>query len=129
MRLESLLLAGLAGFAPLATADWLETTWACDAGFFVMCGASSTPYSHFHTDFGSYYFRAVSRSGCHSSPVPGMTEFCIDWKNSRAHFRFSHQNYPRCLRKNAAGDRFTGDSCPDPECWHDYWNEVPCDWL
>jgi hypothetical protein len=129
MRLESILLAGLAGFAPLAMADWLETTWGCDVDLLSYCGPRSGPYAHFHTDFGSYFIDKMSYGGCRSTSVPGMTEFCMDWNNSRAHFRFSHQNYPRCLRKNAAGDRFTDDSCPSVECWHDYWNEVPCTWL
>jgi hypothetical protein len=129
MRLKSLLLAGVAGFAPLAMADWLETTWGCSIeGFRQYCGPRTAPYAHFHTDFGSYYIPKLSDDGCRSTSVPGMTEFCMDWAKSRAHFRFSHQNYRRCLRKKPAGDYFADDSCPVMECWHDYWDEVPCDW-
>jgi hypothetical protein len=126
MRFGSLLLAGLAGLAPSVVADWLETTWVCTADLFIICGPINTPYSHFHTDFGSY--KVTPHSGCHSTGVPGMTEFCIDWDNSRAHFKFSHQNFKRCLRKNPAGERFTNDSCPGGECWRDTWPEVQCTW-
>jgi hypothetical protein len=122
----SLLLAGLAWLAPSVVADWLETTWVCDADLFVMCGPTTVgPYSHFHTDFGSYH--VYTQSGCHSTSIPGMTDFCIDWGNSRAHFKFSGQN-KRCLRNPGNGERFTGNSCPALECWRDVWTEVPCTW-
>ncbi|KAK4104513.1 hypothetical protein N658DRAFT_504132 [Parathielavia hyrcaniae] len=126
MHFASLVLGVLAPSTVMA--DWLETTWECDADFFVMCGASSRPYSHFHTDFGSYYYGRFSYGGCHSTGVPGMTEFCIDWDRGRAHFKFGHQNSKRCLVKNRAGTRFTDDSCDAIECWRDVWNEVPCTW-
>lgn len=127
MRFETLLLAGLAGLAPSVVADWLETTWTCDVDLFVHCGPYNSPYSHFHTSQGSYYVESMS-DGCHSTNVPGMTEFCIDWGNTRAHFKFAPQNQKRCLKKNPNGERFTGDSCTGLECWRDTWPEVPCSW-
>lgn len=125
MRSGSLLLAGLAWLAPSAVADWLETTWSCDADLLRVCGPLSQPYSHFHTDFGSYHVNTAG--GCHSTSVPAMTDFCIDWDKSRAHFKFSGQN-KRCLTTPRNGERFTDDSCNAIECWRDVWTEVPCTW-
>ncbi|KAK4124728.1 hypothetical protein N657DRAFT_643478 [Parathielavia appendiculata] len=108
MRFGSLVLAGLAGlagFAPSVVADWLETTWTCDADFFVICNHINTPYQHFHTDFGSYDLNSVN-DGCHATGVPGTTESCIDWQNTIAHFKYWHQSYKCCLKKNAAGRFF-----------------------
>jgi hypothetical protein len=123
MRPAALLLATLtAVHLPSAAADWLETTWRCD--WLGMCGYSpnGARYTHFHTDFGSYEVDATE--GCRGTGVPGMTEFCMDWTNTRGHFRFSGQNR-RCIKKNPAGDRY---NCDWVACYHDIWPEVPCTW-
>jgi len=125
MRVGSLLVAAL---APLVVADWMETTWYCDADLFRVCGPTELgPYHHFHTTYGTYELASIY-DGCHGTSVPGMTELCIDWNNNRAHFKFSHQTSKRCLRKNAAGTRFDDNSCPYAECWRDVWDEVTCTW-
>lgn len=31
--------------------------------------------------------------------MPGMTEFCVDWKNARAHFRFAGMSDKSCLKE------------------------------
>ncbi|PHH80113.1 hypothetical protein CDD80_2801 [Ophiocordyceps camponoti-rufipedis] len=61
--------------------------------------------------------------GCRTPNVPGMVDFCIDYRRQRLHFRFGGQKR-RCMRRrnyefkkvNAGNYEFTE------------WNEAPCDW-
>jgi hypothetical protein len=126
MRFQPLLLAALAGLVPSAAADHLETTWVCNADLFVMCGAINRPYSHINMASGRYFIPTMDE--CYGSSVPGLRDYCMDWDNNRAHFTYTNPTRRRCFRKRPVGRRFTDDSCPGIECWHDTWPEVACDW-
>jgi hypothetical protein len=80
----------------------------------------------FITDFGAY--RVDAGDGCHATDVPGMVEFCVDWGQARAHFRFSHQSDKRCLRVTAVLD-LDNDWCPTNSfCKYILFEEVGCNW-
>jgi hypothetical protein len=53
-------------------------------------------------------------------PIPGLVEFCIDWTNKRAHFRFDGQG-KRCMRFESEVN--------DLGCWISRWLEAPCNWF
>ncbi|KAL2074271.1 hypothetical protein VTL71DRAFT_8049 [Oculimacula yallundae] len=86
------------------------------------CYFSCTYPAIFYTSAGSYDIDASD--GCRGTSVPGMTEFCVDHRNSRGHFKFSHQNYKRCMIETS---NETSD-CGIAFCINSYWDEVPCTW-
>jgi hypothetical protein len=53
-----------------------------------------------------------------------MTEFCIDAPKSRGHFKFSHQDFRRCLSVS----NFDEGDCGEAYCQTVYFDEVPCTW-
>lgn len=64
------------------------------------------------------------KDGCHTTGVPGMIAFCIDWRSKRAHFQFDQQ-YKRCLLRRGT------EPCPyikGMSCNTAFWEEVPCSW-
>ncbi|PHH60633.1 hypothetical protein CDD81_1384 [Ophiocordyceps australis] len=116
MRLS--LAAALTALAVPCAADSLEV-------WYEYWGHKVEKHAKFKTSYGSYNV-PVDR-GCTPTDVPGMEEFCVDWANKRAHFRFSHQNHKRCLIQKTP-DRpnyscFGGHKCND---WR--FDEVPCTW-
>lgn len=107
-------IASLATLAAVAAADTLFVTEICLIG----CTATGT----FVTDYGRYTVNA--NEGCRSTSVPGMTDFCIDWGNQRGHFKFSHQNYKRCL----VVTKTEYVECGANTCWESIFSERPCTW-
>ncbi|KAK4031803.1 hypothetical protein C8A01DRAFT_21038 [Parachaetomium inaequale] len=93
----------------------------------IYCFTLACTYSvYFTTDFGTYSFSGSD--GCRSTPVPGMTEFCIDEANDRAHFRFSHQSDKRCMRVYDSEWQTCSDDFQFATCAKEYYQEVQCDW-
>ncbi|PVH84686.1 hypothetical protein DL98DRAFT_610100 [Cadophora sp. DSE1049] len=101
----------------------LSTTALADSMIvYQYCYLSCTYPATFTTSAGTYDVNAAD--GCRGTSVPGMTEFCIEWCNSRGHFKYSHQNYKRCMV-------ITSDEwydCGIASCYYIYWNEVGCSW-
>lgn len=124
MRLTSCLLVGVAMLAGSAQADKLVTVEGCDAGLDRVCGFY---YAHWHTNNAGNAVRIDARDGCRSNAVPGMVEFCIDWGNSRGHFRFSSDANRRCFVRGAT-QWFADGDCWGIECWRTEWPEVACIW-
>ena len=109
--------AALAGLlVTTVSADWLDTR------HIVGTIPETSAWGWFHTDFGQYDLPNAG-SGCGGTSVPGMVTLCIDWANERGHFRFSHQNFNRCLRKYPQG---TEQCSAWFTCYIDHWREVPC---
>ncbi|KAF6753784.1 hypothetical protein DFP72DRAFT_393797 [Ephemerocybe angulata] len=75
------------------------------------------------TSNGAVYGNLNVNEGCRTLAVPGMTDFCIDWANRRAHFYFEGQG-KRCMRQT------TSDSynCNGGTCHRGEWDEVFCNW-
>jgi hypothetical protein len=116
MQLNSLTILATLLAVKGAAADRLEVMTTC--GIFGCNSASGS----FITDFGRYYIDA--NEGCYRAhSVPHLEEFCIDWTNRRAHFRFGGQG-KRCMRQV----REVPFYCGSEECWNTYWDEVPCTW-
>ncbi|KAH6693867.1 hypothetical protein F5X68DRAFT_187635 [Plectosphaerella plurivora] len=114
MRPNILSLATL-GLATSAMADYMVV--------YQYCYFTCTYMGDFVTDFGRYYFDMSD--GCRgSTAVPGMTELCIDYRNDRAHFKFSHQGNKRCMR--ITGDN--SEDCGIASCRNIYFSEVSCNW-
>lgn len=102
------------GLAATALADRMIVSQYC----YLTCRYPA----EFITSVGRYDVDAAD--GCRGTPVPGMTEFCVDWRNSRGHFKFSHQANKRCMR-------VTSDDwydCGIASCYTIYFDEVPCTW-
>ncbi|KAF4441827.1 hypothetical protein F53441_11912 [Fusarium austroafricanum] len=107
----------IAAMAATVAADRLDVITNCAAG------SCKSENGMFYTDFGSY--RVNANEGCRGTSVPGMTEFCMDWGRRRGHFRFSHQDYKRCLTQ-ASEDQFgCGENM---DCWKTTWREIACNW-
>ncbi|OBS22853.1 hypothetical protein FPOA_09176 [Fusarium poae] len=103
--------------ATSVVADRLEVRTNC------LFGGCDSKEGTFFTDFASYSVDASA--GCRGTGVPGMTEFCMDWPNKRAHFKFSHQSNKRCLRM----DTDEKISCSGGwDCFRSTWKEVGCNW-
>lgn len=107
----------LMAMASTVVADRLEVFTSC------IFGGCDSRDGTFITDFASYGVDASA--GCRGTSVPGMTEFCMDWPNKRAHFRFSHQSNKRCLRMDT--DVKVGCS-GGYDCFRSTWKEVGCNW-
>lgn len=114
MRLNIISTSSILGLAATTLADRLIVSQYCYLG----CTYPAT----FITDYGRYDVSAAE--GCRGTPVPGMTEFCIDWRNARGHFRYSHQGNKRCLKEV----RSDMESCGIASCSTIYFDEVPCTW-
>lgn len=114
MQLTSALSLAALGLAGTAAADRLLISHFC----WLTCRNQGT----FITDFGRYSVNG--NDGCHGTSVPGMTEFCLDHRRDRGHFRFSHQGHKRCLRRSHNND----SDCGEAACWTSVWNEVACTW-
>ncbi len=80
-------------------------------------------YLGFTTAHGTYSVNA--NDGCRSTPVPDMIEFCVDWKNARAHFKFKGWNTKSCL-KETSND--IGDCGTATTCGNSYFTPVACTW-
>lgn len=77
----------------------------------------------FFTGFGTLLVPATA--GCHYDQVPGMPEFCMDWRENRAHFVFDNQPR-RCLQRQYSRQ---DDWCQgDRHCTFVIFEEVPCTW-
>lgn len=110
--------AAILGLAGTVIADSMIISHYC---FFGSCSHNGI----FITSAGRYPIDGSS--GCRRpGNIPGMTELCIDHSsNNRAHFRFSHQNFKRCL----VHDRNEFESCEGlSTCWRSHWREVSCTW-
>ncbi|WYZ42140.1 hypothetical protein EsH8_V_001035 [Colletotrichum jinshuiense] len=104
-------------FAALATTCAADSLWVSTECYEGSC----KNYATFYTSYGSYGINADS--GCRgATAVPGMTEFCMDWDRSRAHFKFSHQSYKRCLVMQS---KTTIHPVPS---FTSAWVEVGCTW-
>lgn len=75
--------AVLASLALTVSADRMEVFTSC-GGF--TCSSSD---AWFYIIYGTYKVNADK--GYRGTSVPAMVEFCVDWDNRRAHFRFSGQ--------------------------------------
>ncbi|KAM5350622.1 hypothetical protein ACJ41O_007127 [Fusarium nematophilum] len=115
MRLDMTLL--VAALASTCTADSMTV--------YSKCGPTSCIHREalFFTSVGTYSVNASD--GCRKTKVPGMTDFCVDWKRNRAHFKFSHQSSKRCLIMRSK-DPY-GCSSYD-HCYKAEWKEVSCNW-
>ncbi|KAF5616469.1 3-(3-hydroxyphenyl)propionate 2-hydroxylase [Fusarium sp. NRRL 25303] len=112
MRLD--ITAVLASLALTVFADRMEVFTSC-GGF--TCNSSD---AWFYTDYGTYKVNA--NKGCRGTSVPAMVEFCVDWDNRRAHFRFSGQ-VKRCMVQ----DSESAYGCA-ATCYETTWREIPCNW-
>ncbi|RBA19747.1 hypothetical protein FPRO05_09047 [Fusarium proliferatum] len=112
MRLD--ITAVLASLALTASADRMEVFTTC-AGW--TCRSND---AWFYTDYGTYKVNADT--GCRGTSVPAMVEFCVDWDNRRAHFRFSGQG-KRCMVQ----DSESAYGCA-ATCYKTTWREIPCNW-
>ncbi|RGP64498.1 hypothetical protein FLONG3_9557 [Fusarium longipes] len=107
----------LMAMATTTIADRLEVRTNC------LFGGCDSSEGRFITDYAAYDVNA--NAGCRGTSVPGMTEFCMDWPNRRAHFRFSHQANKRCL----IIDTDVKISCSGGwDCYRSTWKEVGCTW-
>jgi hypothetical protein len=81
----------------------------------------------FVTANGRYDVNA--NNGCRGTSVPGMSEFCVDTKNNRAHFKFSFQTVKHCLRKVSNTTPECNGSGPGQVCsYSENWQPTPCTW-
>ncbi|KAH8168707.1 major facilitator superfamily protein [Sarocladium implicatum] len=89
-----------------------------------MCFTAACSYvGEFITDHGRWFTYGM-RDGCHGGQgVPGLETICIDYRQARAHFKFSHQSNKRCMR----GD-WTRDDCGVNACGTWWFHETPCTW-
>lgn len=89
-----------------------------------MCFTAACSYvGEFITDHGRWFTYGM-RDGCHGGQgVPGLETICIDYRQARAHFKFSHQSNKRCMR----GD-WTRDDCGINACGTWWFHETPCTW-
>jgi hypothetical protein len=85
-------LALLCALASTCAADSMAVYSRCT---FDQVWSCSSDKAIFYTDFGAYNIDA--NGGCRGTGVPSMVDFCVDWSQSRAHFRYSHQSFKRCL--------------------------------
>jgi len=76
---------------------------------------------------GDGYYIEHADDGClgNLTPVPDLTDLCIDWENKRAHFQFDTQTYKRCLI--LSGDNSMA-LCEGSPCLEYYWYEDRCTW-
>ncbi|KAL2070107.1 hypothetical protein VTL71DRAFT_14787 [Oculimacula yallundae] len=101
----------------------LATTTLADSMYVeVYCYLDCRYPATFYTSAGSY--SVTASDGCRGTSVPGMVEFCVDNPQGRGHFRFSHQNFKRCMRLTRSTDR----DCGIAYCQNNTWEEVPCTW-
>ncbi|KAK5663809.1 hypothetical protein OQA88_12 [Cercophora sp. LCS_1] len=112
----------LIALATLVSAAYMDVFTVC-LGALAACNSQGT----FVMAYGSYAVNA--NTGCRSTSVPGMVEFCVDWNQNpdRAHFRFSHQSFKRCMTKS--WDNVV--SCPagtSGTCYSARFDEVGCCW-
>ncbi|KAG5775391.1 hypothetical protein H9Q73_010933 [Fusarium xylarioides] len=74
----------------------------------------------FYTDYGTYH--VDTNTGCMGTSVPAMVDFCVDWDNRCAHFRFSGQG-KRCMIQ----DSESAYGCAST-CYKTTWREIPYNW-
>ena len=116
---------GILALVGLFTTPTLADSMAVYSGCgFNYGGGCDSSQAVFYTDYGG--FRIDANDGCRATGVPGMVDFCVDWKASRAHFRFSHQSFKRCLGVTGI---LRNVGCSD---WNDCtlitWKEIACSW-
>lgn len=104
-------------FVTAATADTLIVSSVCLS---TSCNHSGS----FVVDSGSY---DVNADGCQTTGIPGMLEFCVDWGNKRAHFRFDGQG-KRCMRLASIEYVVCSDAFESATCSTETFEETPCDW-
>lgn len=75
----------------------------------------------FYTDYGEYEIDA--NEGCRRIKVPYLEEFCVDYRNQRAHFRFGGQS-KRCMTV-VSSEPF---DCASRYCWKFQFQEITCSW-
>ncbi|ATY65200.1 hypothetical protein CCM_01459 [Cordyceps militaris CM01] len=98
-------------------ADYLEVYQRCRAR------DKCEGLGYFNTDYGEY--EVSGNGGCHRTKVPYMTEFCIDWRLGRAHFRFQGQGDKRCLLLVSTQDW----KCSFRMCYVQVFQEIGCYWF
>ena len=81
-----------------------------------------TTYAEFTTAYGVYGVNAAG--GCHSTPMPGMIEFCVDWNQRRAHFKFQGQTGKHCLAVTSS----RAIPCGSSHCTVSDFTPVACTW-
>lgn len=116
MHYSTIISVAAIGLAATVVADTMIVREVC---YFSGCGYSAT----FQTTAGLYII--PGSDGCHRNPgPPGMTELCIDHPRQRAHFKFNHQSFKRCLR--ATSNKWV--ECGTNSCWETIFDEVSCTW-
>ena len=89
------------------------------------CYNTGVPNSKFHPSL-PYLIYLTMRQPCLTSH-PTVVEFCLDWGNSRAHFRFNNQN-KRCMKLISQLEMRWSCVNPDTACLFHNFAEVPCTW-
>ncbi|KAI1008520.1 hypothetical protein LB504_001296 [Fusarium proliferatum] len=112
MRLD--ITAVLASLALTVSADRMEVFTSC-SGF--KCSSSN---AWFYTDYSTY--KVNVNKGYRGTSIPAMVEFCVDWDNRLAHFRFSGQG-KRCMVQ----DSESAYGCA-ATCYKTTWSEIPYNW-
>lgn len=107
----------IVGFATISVADHMTVNEEY-GGF----GQYDRSDAIFFTDYGAY--RVNANNGCRGTSVPGMTDFCVDWARTRGHFKYSHQDFKRCMIVTSR----TGYPCLASECQRYEFGEVGCSW-
>ncbi|KAK4151560.1 hypothetical protein C8A00DRAFT_35811 [Chaetomidium leptoderma] len=110
------LLTSLVALATTASADYLDVTVICVFG-----GCNNVGY--FTTAHGTYQVNA--NDGCRGTSVPDMTEFCVDWKNGRAHFKFKGWTTKSCLKETKSDINGCG---PMTTCGTSNFTPIKCTW-
>ncbi|OAQ96087.1 hypothetical protein LLEC1_04818 [Akanthomyces lecanii] len=108
--------AVLSALSAVCSADWLEVYQRCRA--LDKCEG----LGYFHTDYGEYEVNA--NDGCHRTSKPAMTQFCIDWSQGRAHFKFAGQPSKRCMIHTRTEDW----NCAFKYCRKPIFEEIGCSW-
>ncbi len=106
----------LGALSTICAADSLEVYQRCTAT------DRCEGLGYFRTDYGEY--EVNGNGGCHRTKVPAMTEFCIDWRLGRAHFRFAGQDNKRCLFLASTEDW----KCAFKYCYKQVFREIGCSW-
>ncbi|KAK4155838.1 hypothetical protein C8A00DRAFT_31281 [Chaetomidium leptoderma] len=85
--------------------------------------AATASADKFKTANGVYDVDASN--GCRGTSVPGMIEFCVDWPNARAHFKFAGWTGKSCLKETSHSWETCGDYS---DCANSYFTPVKCTW-
>ncbi|XWW97018.1 hypothetical protein V2A60_004998 [Cordyceps javanica] len=107
----------LGALSTMCSADFLEVYQRCRGR------DKCEGLGFFNTAYGEW--EVNGNDGCHRTKVPAMSEFCIDWRLGRAHFRFKGQPDKRCMFLASTEDW----KCSFKYCYKQVFREIGCYWF